>query len=222
MQGWIKLHRSIKKHWLYSSSEPFTKLEAWIDILLEVNHSPQKVCIDNVIINCKCGDSLNSLDTWAKRWNWNKSKVRRFIKLLESDSMCVTKSTRKTTHLTVCNYEKYQVERNTDETQMKHKRNTSETQAALNKNEKNENNSSLSVSKMKKDERDSLISNFIKDKELVITLGEINTHYDALDWLPGGKEIKDIKSVLLTWHRNKLKEVVASTVNPDNYDDLPF
>ena len=140
MSGWIKLHRSITRHWLYDSNEPFTKREAWVDILLQVNHSAQKVNIGNTIIECNPGESLNSLDTWGARWKWNKSKVRRFLKLLESDSMVVLKSERKTTRLTVVNYETYQVERNADETQVKRKRNASETQTTPNKNEKNEKN----------------------------------------------------------------------------------
>ena len=140
MQGWIKLHRKFMTHWLYDTNEPYTKREAWIDILLQVNHSEQKVNLGDQIIVCKTGDSLNSLDTWGKRWKWNKSKVRRFLKLLESDSMIVLKSERKTTRLSVCNYTTYQVERNANETQMKRKRNANETQTTPNKNDKNENN----------------------------------------------------------------------------------
>jgi hypothetical protein len=140
VQGWIKLHRSIKKHWIYNSKEPFTQREAWIDLLLEVNHSEQKVNIGGTLFVCGVGESLNSLDTWGDRWKWNKSKVRRFFKLLESDSMIVTKSERKTTRLTIVNYSTYQVERNTDETQTKRKRNADETQATPNKNDKNDKN----------------------------------------------------------------------------------
>jgi len=136
------------------TKEPFTKREAWIDILLEVNHSQQKVNLGNEIIVCECGESLNSLDTWGERWRWTKSKVRRFFKLLEDDNMIVTKSERITTRLTVCNYGKYQVERNTNETQTKHKRNANETQATPNKKYKNEKEVQDKYS-----QRDSLIIN---------------------------------------------------------------
>jgi hypothetical protein len=79
-----------------------------------------------------------SLDTLAKRWNCDKSKVRRFLKLLESDSMIELKSEHITTRLTICKYDTYQGERNADETQVKHKRNASETQMTPNKNDNNE------------------------------------------------------------------------------------
>lgn len=128
------------RHWLYDNSEEFTKLEAWIDILFEVNHAPKKILIGNQLVECKRGESLNSLDTWAKRWNWNKSKVRRFLKLLESDSMIAQKVSRKTTHISACNYEKYQDLRNDNETKVKRKRNDDETIATPNNKDNKDNN----------------------------------------------------------------------------------
>jgi hypothetical protein len=128
MSGWIKLHRSIKDHWLYTEKRAFSKYEAWCDILINVNYADAKQVIKGKVYVIKRGESIYSLDTWGKRWGWDRSKVRRFIKLLESDSMIVLKSDNTTTHLTVCNYETYQDERNAKETQTKRKRNASENQ----------------------------------------------------------------------------------------------
>ena len=114
-------------HWLWNE-KPFTRAQAWIDILLNCNYSPAKKVFSNTIITCNRGESLYSLDTWAKRWGWNKSKTRRFLNLLRTFDMITLKPTHLTTHLTVCNYESYQAERNADETQVKRKRNASETQ----------------------------------------------------------------------------------------------
>ncbi len=139
-KGWISINRKIQSHWLWEEKREFSKLEAWLDILLTVNHSEQKVMIKNTLFTVKRGDSIKSLETWGSRWNWNKSKVRRFLKLLESDSMIVTKNESKTTRLTVCKYDSYQDTRNVDETIMKQKRNTDETQMTPNNNDNNNNN----------------------------------------------------------------------------------
>ena len=32
MSGWIKIHRSITNHWLYTEKRVFSKFEAWNDI----------------------------------------------------------------------------------------------------------------------------------------------------------------------------------------------
>ncbi len=135
MKGWIKIHRQIQEHWIFSDSDYF---KWWIDILLEVNHSPAKVLIKGSVFICDIGQKLYSLDTWAKRWKCNKSKARRFLKLLENDSMIELINEKKTTRLIVCNYESYQVERNADETQTKRKRNANETQMKPIKEEEEE------------------------------------------------------------------------------------
>lgn len=139
MSGWIKLHRKIKCHWVFQNADYF---KAWISILIEVNHTEKTVLINSTLFNCSRGESLKSLDSWATIFGkkWDKSKVRRFFKLLEKDQMVVTKSERKTTRLTVCNYEDYQSLANADETIVKRKRNDSETLATPNKNEEKEKN----------------------------------------------------------------------------------
>ena len=139
MSGFIYLWRNLSKHWLWQD-KPFTKGQAWIDVLFECNHSEQKVLIKDKLILCKRGESLNSLETWGKRWGWNKSKVRRFLKLLKSDTMVELMPERKTTHLKVLYYDKYQNKRNASETQATRKRNASETQVKLNNNDNNDNN----------------------------------------------------------------------------------
>lgn len=135
--GWISLHRKIKDHWVFSDPDKF---RAWIIVLLEVNHSPQKVLINNTLIEVGRGESVKNLDTWTHLFGneWNKSKTRRFFGLLKKDSMIELKPTRKTTHLCVCNYDTYQSGRNASESQVKRKRNASESQVKLNNKEKNE------------------------------------------------------------------------------------
>lgn len=137
--GWISLHRSIINHWIFKDPKKF---HAWCTILMNVNHSRTKVNIKGTILICERGDSLNSLETWAKLFgnNWNKSSVRRFLKLLESDSIIVTKSEHKTTRLSVCKYDTYQGLRNADETEMKQERNADETEMTPNNNDNNKNN----------------------------------------------------------------------------------
>ena len=126
--GWIKLHRSITSHWLYTENRKFSKFEAWNDILLNVNFSPAKTIIKGKLININRGESIMSLETWGKRWNWDKSAVKRFLELLKKDNMIELKSETVTTRLTVCNYDTYQSKEIEVETQTKRRRNASETQ----------------------------------------------------------------------------------------------
>ena len=172
-QGWISIHRGLQDNWLWKDEREFSRLEAWLDILLNVNHTPKKVLIKNTLIEVGRGESLRSLDTWGKRWNWNKSRVRRFFNLLQKDSMIVTKNVRVTTLLTVCKYDSYQTIGNASETQMKRKRNASETQMTPNNNVNNDNNENKEIKQ--------------KEKRLL----EFETFWNLYNKKKGTKQAKD-------------------------------
>ena len=145
MEGWIMFYRKSLDHWLYNENRPHTKREAWEDILLLVNHAPKKVPIGNELFDCNRGQSVRSLDNWAKHFKWTKSRVERFFKLLKKDGMIETENLYKTIRVTICNYDIYQRERNAIETQPNKNRNGSELQISPNNNVKNENKKELRI-----------------------------------------------------------------------------
>ena len=171
MSGWIKIHRDINQHWIWQDSN---YLKWWLDILLEVNHTECEIVIKGTILKCGRGEKLYSLDTWANRWNTNKSKVNRFLKMLEKQNMISLKNETHTTRLKVCKYEDYQEQSIKSETQVKHKRNTNETQVKSIQEEKEyKEEYSLVGSSQTPTKRDS-------KKDLFKTkLGEVD--YDSLD-----------------------------------------
>lgn len=160
MSGWIKLHRSITEHWLYKEKRVFSKFEAWNDILLTVNFSDVQTLIKGNIYYIKRGQSILSLESWGKRWNWDKHKVRRFFKLLEKDLMIELKSDTVTTQLTVCKYESYQDTCNTSATVTQRTRNTSATVTQL-----------IEEEEERKEEKEEIYRAF---KHLKLTLDEFN------------------------------------------------
>lgn len=220
-KGWISLHRTIEDHWLYPKNREFTKYEAWIDILLETNHSEQKVMIKEVLLTCKRGESVRSMKEWAKRWNWSKSKVKRFFDLLQSDSMIEYKNVQITTHLTVCNYDSYQDKRNANETQTNTKRTSNEHQTNTNNNVNNVNNVNNANNIAP---TISEVEEYFKSKDKIqsshISLEAENfiNHYESLEWKKNGKKIKNWKLQASTWSNNYVK------FNPvrRNIHDNPF
>ena len=67
--GYIGLHRKVKNNFLWSEKPVFSKFEAWLDILLTVNHCDAKVIIGDAVYTCFRGESLRSLSTWGDAWN---------------------------------------------------------------------------------------------------------------------------------------------------------
>lgn len=120
-EGWIKLHRRIKDHWIWKNPKYF---HAWIDILMTVNYEDKKVFIYGELIDCSRGQSLLSLNSWADEFgnHWTIKQVRTFFDLLQKDSMILREGLSKTTRITVCNYDSYQDEGQTKGKQKANKR----------------------------------------------------------------------------------------------------
>lgn len=124
MEGWISLHRKIKISWIWD--DPI-KLKWWITILLEVNHESKKVAIGNKIVECKRGQSIRSLDNWAKEFRTTKKTIRTFFLMLQSDDMIKIENVQISTRITVCNYDSYNNPVNAKETVGKRLVNAKET-----------------------------------------------------------------------------------------------
>jgi hypothetical protein len=153
--GWIKLFRSIRSHWIWDDP---VKLKWWLDILLEVNHYGKKVNIGYKIFDCNRGESIMSLENWAKRWNVSKSVVNNFFRLLLNDNMIEIKNETVTTRLKVCNYDTYQYYQNALETQ----KNGTETQEIPKKTEQYTNKNEKKI-KNEKNEKKTTDFSFVNE-----------------------------------------------------------
>ena len=157
MSGWIKVHRKLKDHWIWSDP---VKFQWWLIMLLEVNHKSNKINLGFTIFDVKRGQSAKSLRTWADLFNSNTKTVSMFFSMLESDGM-ITKETigkgkQSTTLINISNYECYQ---GTDETQDATLSTTQEQRDRdTNKNVKNEKN--------------------VKNKFIVPTLEDVIIYFD--------------------------------------------
>lgn len=107
-EGFIKLHRSIKDCWIWQDSEPFSKRDAWIDLLLLANYTEKKVLLDGKLTTIKAGQFHTSILKLSERWKWDRKKTRKFLDVLEADQMITTKRTAHGTTLTLVNWGKYQ------------------------------------------------------------------------------------------------------------------
>ena len=211
MEGWIKIHRQIQKHWVWSNAEYF---KAWIAIIMFVNHEPKKVLIHGELFECDRGQSLMSLQNWVKIFgkNWTIQKVRTFFTLLENDAMICTKGMRKTTCLTVCNYDSYQDLQQTNNKQTTDKQQANNKQITTNKNDKNYKN------EKNYKEEDIIISDEIK--KLKEDFERFNNWLDTETTF-----IRKIKTQMTEEQFIKLKkkynsvQIMNTVLNLENYKD---
>lgn len=135
--GWISIHRKIREHWIWNDP---VKLKWWIDLLMEANHQDNKINIGYEVFECKRGQTIRSLQGWAYRWNVSRDTARNFLKMLHSENMILTKNLKKTTQITICNYDTYQTSLHDEQTRGKREANDFQTQGDTNNNVNNDNN----------------------------------------------------------------------------------
>jgi hypothetical protein len=106
-RGWVMVHRKIEENDLWFA-EPFSKGQAWIDILLLANHQKKTVFIRGNEVTIERGQFIHSEETLARRWKWSRGKTRAFLELLANRQMLDNRKSRLCAVRTVLNYDEYQ------------------------------------------------------------------------------------------------------------------
>ncbi len=114
-EGWICIYRAIEEDPMYFA-EPFTRMQAFIDLILITNHERTVFFKRGIKITVERGQTVRSEDELALRWKWSRGKVRRFLLELENDTKIVQQKTRLCNCISIVNYDKYQLGGTTDST----------------------------------------------------------------------------------------------------------
>jgi len=131
-KGWFLIHRKIEDNpiWL---AEKFTRGQAWVDLILLANHEADYFYVRNVKVNVARGQVGWSEPKLAARWKWSRTKVRNFLKMLETEQQIKIHKNNVTQIVTLVNYEKYQPKKTAGEQQKNSRRTAKEQQEDLNK-----------------------------------------------------------------------------------------
>ncbi|QIH78133.1 DnaD domain protein [Macrococcoides canis] len=230
-KGWISLHRSVTDHWLFDEDRKFSKFEAWIDLLLMVNHTDKKMMLGNELITIKRGQKVTSIRKLCERWNWSNNKVKNFLNVLEADGMLTVKSDSKKTLVTVVNYDIYQNEdiekrhqSDTKATQKHHESDAKAFQKHTNNNVNNVNNeNNVVVEPTPKNDFAEVIQLYQSDIQATPPLTVINKLSDDFDLfgkdimlyaikksaLAGNRDYRFIDYLTKDWRKQQLKTLEA-------------
>ncbi|MEH7514125.1 DnaD domain protein [Gottfriedia acidiceleris] len=213
MTGWISLHRKVRDHWLFAEKRNFSKFEAWVDLLMEVNHQDKKFLLGNELMEVKRGQTITSIRKLCDRWGWSNTKVKQFFQLLETDGMATIKSDTKKTVITIEKYDFFQTLDILKTTQNTHGNVMKTTRKHTNNNDNNVNNeNNLSSSSNRTPEQvweelrlgfithqlSQNINSWIKDgfaEEIIIRAMEITAEAGKNSW-------SYTNGILTNWYRN--------------------
>lgn len=101
-RGWMD-------HDLFKNAE-YTEREVWCWIVENAFWKEKVIDIKGSPVKIKRGQLSHSIRFMASKWQWDKSRVNRFLKKLEKRDMIKIKIETGQSIITVCNYEDYQLE----------------------------------------------------------------------------------------------------------------
>lgn len=110
--------------------EPFTRGQAWVDLLMLANHKDGYIRIRGNKIPVKRGQVGWSVARLAERWKWSRWKVQHFLDELQDEQQIQQQKNNVSSLITLVNYEKYQETPTAEPT-------ADQQQTDTNKNEKN-------------------------------------------------------------------------------------
>jgi len=170
-RGFATIHRKIFDDPLYFS-EPFTKAQAWIDLILLANHKDGVVYKRGNRIEVKRGVVGYSKLALSKRWQWSDTKVDKFIKDMILDRKIKEQKISKiTTLFQILNYDEYQTKKEqTEEQTEEQKRNRKGTEKEQKRTNNNDNNDN------KEEEKKDIKKKFGDNENILLT----QTQYDEL------------------------------------------
>lgn len=133
--SFILLYRRLNDHWVWKE-KPFSYGQAWVDLLIMASYSDHKFLLGGELIEAERGQIITSELKLSEKWGWSRTKVRKFLGLLEKDSMIVKKTDSKKTTLKLCQFSVWQdlktskkPERDSGETGERQEKDSGETQS---------------------------------------------------------------------------------------------
>lgn len=111
-RGYVKVFRDIRDHELWQD-KPFSRGQAWVDLIMMVNHEDKRILFDGNPVTVMRGCVMTSERKLAEQWGWSRSKVHRFLEVLEREIMVHVDRTTKRTMISIVNYDDYQKVRTT-------------------------------------------------------------------------------------------------------------
>lgn len=107
MDGWFSINRNLlsSSRWL---SEPFTRAQAWVDLIGLAKHKPGFVRIRGIRVDLQRGQLAWSQLSLSKRWQWSRNKTRRYLNELEKHQDIEQQNNEVTTVITILKYDYWQ------------------------------------------------------------------------------------------------------------------
>jgi hypothetical protein len=204
VEGWIKLHRKLMLNELWNS-EPFSKGQAWVDLLLLANHVDGNIQVRGIKIPILRGQVGWSEVRLAERWQWSRSKVRHFIFALKKEQQIEQQKNNKTSIITIINYEMYQEKKQQIYQEKDSKKTAKRQQKDTNKNDKNDknnkNDSNTVSNRTFVPPSFEEVTKYCNERQSGVDPQNFIDFYESKGWFVGKNKMKDWQAAVRTWEK---------------------
>lgn len=214
LQGWIPVYRQIQENWMWKE-KPFSKGQAWIDLIMLANYEDKKMPYKGEVITCERGTVNLSISFLADRWGWGREKTRNFLKLLESDEMVTVNATKHRTTIIIENYAIYNDVPATNRQPIDNQSTTSRQQADITNNINNINNNNRRFTPPTVEE----VAAYCQERGNSISPEAFIDYYSSKGWMIGKNKMKDWKAAVRNWERRQ-KPTTAINQDQTDLDDV--
>lgn len=108
MSRWIRVSADIFEHELFAQEE-LSEREAWLWLVAKAAWKDTRHRIGSEVVPVPRGTMFCTLRELCGEWRWKSDfRVRSFLEMLEREGMIERNANAGKTHLTICNYDKYQ------------------------------------------------------------------------------------------------------------------
>lgn len=220
--GWIKIDRGITDHWIFKDAEKF---KWWFELLLMANWEDKKVMHDSHLFTLKRGQMIASVSFLCQKWEKSNKTIIKFLHLLEQEGM-ITRSIvhRQTPIITICNYEKYQCDVQTNvHTQVHTQVHTIvHTNKEYKEYQEEEKDKSLSEKKEKNPKifqppSVEEVRRYCEERNNGIDAEAFVAFYESKGWMIGKNKMKNWKSAIVTWEKKRKNETQIVTLTPSQH-----
>ncbi len=123
--GFVLISREMLDHPVFAN-EPYCERIAWVWLIREAAWKDRTVRVGRAVIELRRGACAVSTRFLADRWQWSESRVRRYLGRLSKQGLVDVKTDALATHITICNYDKYQLSAQTTDAEATQDRRTSD------------------------------------------------------------------------------------------------
>lgn len=200
-KGFIIINRRIEDHWIWTD-KPYSKGQAWIDLILMANYADSSMLIKGQIVEIKRGQVLRTIGFLSERWGWSAKKVRSFIDQLRGQQMVTPQGTPQGTLITIENYTFWQTLGQESGQQEGQQKGQAREHKRIKNNKYKQKNNNKGCRRPSFEE----VADYVRQMNYDMDPEVFYDYYSEVEWTKkNGQPIKDWKATVRSWERRSKK-----------------